>query len=39
MNDRLTYFGVDDVMREKRKLHLGRPIIMKEGRGGRNNKK
>jgi hypothetical protein len=39
MNDRLTYFGVDDAMREKRKSHNGRPIIMKEGGGGRNNKK
>jgi hypothetical protein len=38
MNNRLTYFGVDDVMREKRKLHIGQPIIMKEGGGGRNNK-
>jgi hypothetical protein len=39
MGDRLTYFGVDDAKGEKRKLHIGRLIIiMKEGRGGRNNK-
>jgi hypothetical protein len=38
MGDRLTYFGVDDAKREKRKLHIGRPIIMKGGGGGRNNK-
>jgi hypothetical protein len=38
MGDRLTYFGVDDVKGEKRKLHIGRPIIMKGGGGGRNNK-
>jgi hypothetical protein len=38
MGDRLTYFGVDDAKREKRKLHIGRPIIMKGAGGGRNNK-
>jgi hypothetical protein len=38
MNDKLTYFGVDDAMREKRKLPIGRPIIMKEEGGGRNSK-
>jgi hypothetical protein len=39
MGDRLTYFGVVDAKREKRKLHIGRPIIIKGGGGGgRNNR-
>jgi hypothetical protein len=31
MGDRLTYFGVDDAKREKREVHIERPIIMKGG--------